>query len=115
MMGHPVKCTDPNKIGTAALVLTAAVFAVSACSAYLYWRDDPYSAGVPISVAIMSMTAISILILAWTLGRHRKAEERSEEVVYLRMVRGPRRALKEDFPRQETSAEDENLKGHLNQ
>lgn len=115
MMRHPVRCADPNKIGTAALVLTAAVFAVSACSAYLYWQDDPYSAGITISVAIMSVTAITILISAWTLGRHRKAEERSEEVVYLRMVRGPRRALKEGFPLQEARTEDENPKGPLNQ
>ena len=114
-MKHPMKHTNPNKIGLTALVLTAAVFVASAYSAYLYWQDDQYSVGVLISITVMSVTAMSILALAWTLGRYKNAEERSKDVVFLRMVRGPRRTFKEEFSRPESYTEDRNLKGPLNQ
>lgn len=109
------KRMSPSKIGLVAIVLTAAVFAASAYLTYAYGQDVSDSVGMIISIAVMILTATLILILAWTLGRHEKIEKRSNDVVFLRMVRGPRCTPKEEPSEADLYISNKNLKDWSNQ
>jgi len=93
------------------IVLMAAVFAASAYLTYAYGQGVSNSMGMIISIAVMILMAVSILVLAWTLGRHEKIKKRSEDVVFLKMVRGPRCTLKEEPSESDPYIKNKNLKG----